>query len=154
MSSMMAAYFVGGQVDQIAHVFAHHRLVGRDNHGIQAINLLEFKSFGIGSTRHARQLVVQTEVVLEGDGGQGLVLVLDLDPFLRLDRLVQTIGPATARHGTAGVLVDDDDLVLLDDVVDVALKQGMGAQAGVDVVQQADVGGGEQESSSASSPLS
>ena len=65
---------------------------------------------------------------------------------------MQTIGPATARHGTVGVLIDDDDFVLLDDVVDVAFKQGMGAQAGVDVVQQADVGGREQESSSASSP--
>ncbi|MNF33723.1 hypothetical protein D3C84_145450 [compost metagenome] len=137
-------FFLGGQVDQIAHVLAHHRLVGRDDHGIQAIDLLEFKGFGIRSPGHPRQLVIQTEVVLEGDGGQGLVLVLDLDPFLRLDRLVQAVGPATTRHGTAGVLVDDDDLVLLDYVVDVAFKQGMGTQAGVDVVQQADVGGGEQ----------
>ena len=84
-------FLLGGQVDEIAHVLAHHRLVGRDDHGIQAIDLLEFKGFGIRSTGHARQLVVQTEVVLEGDGGQGLVLVLDLDPFLRLDRLVQTV---------------------------------------------------------------
>ena len=135
---------LGGQVDQIAHVLAHHRLVGRNDHGIQTINLLEFKGFCIRSPGHPRQLVIQAEVVLEGDGGQSLVLVLDLDPFLRLDRLVQAVGPATTRHGTAGVLVDDDDLVFLDDVVDVAFKQGVSAQAGIDVVQQADVGGGEQ----------
>ena len=42
------------------------------------------------------------------------------------------------------MLVDDDDLVLLDDVVDVALEQGVRTQAGIDVMQQADVGGGEQ----------
>ena len=84
-------FLLGGQVDEIAHILAHHRLVGRDDHGIQAIDLLEFKGFGIRSTGHACQLVVQTEVVLEGDGGQGLVLVLDLDPFLRFDRLVQTV---------------------------------------------------------------
>ncbi|XMR57631.1 hypothetical protein ACLK2G_00520 [Escherichia coli] len=53
---------------------------------VSSIDSLEFKGFGIRSTGHARQLVVQTEVVLEGDGGQGLVLVLDLDPFLRLNR--------------------------------------------------------------------
>ena len=42
------------------------------------------------------------------------------------------------------MLVDDDDLVLLDDVVDVALEQGVRTQASIDVMQQADVGGGEQ----------
>ncbi len=135
---------IGGQVDQIAHVLAHHWFVGRDNHGIQAINLLEFKGFGIRSTGHARQLVVETEVVLEGDGGQRLVLVLDLHPFLRFNGLMQTIRPATTRHGTAGVLVNDDDLVFLDDIVHVAFEQGVSAQTRIDVVQQADVGGGEQ----------
>src|SRR5690606_27016450 len=70
-------FLLGSQIDQIAHVFTHHRLVGRDNHCIQAVNLLEFKGFGIRRARHARQLVIETEVVLEGDGGQSLVLVLD-----------------------------------------------------------------------------
>ena len=36
-------------------------------------------------TGHAGQLAVQAEVVLEGDGCEGLALVLDLDALLRLD---------------------------------------------------------------------
>ena len=135
---------IGGQIDQIAHVLAHHRLVSRDNHGIQTINLLEFKGFGICSTCHPRQLVVETEVVLEGDRGQSLVLVLNLGPFFRFNRLMQTIGPATTRHGTTGMLIDDDDLVLLDDVIHVALKQGVSTQTRIDVMQQTDIGGREQ----------
>ena len=35
-----------------------------------------------------------------------------LSAFLGLDRLVQAVGPAPARHHAAGELVDDDDLRL------------------------------------------
>jgi hypothetical protein len=40
-------------------------------------------------------------------------------PLLGLHRLMQPLGPAPARHGAAGELVDDDDLAVADDVVDV-----------------------------------
>ena len=42
-------------------------------------------------------LPVHAEVVLEGDRGERLVLALDLDAFLRLDGLVQSVAPAAAR---------------------------------------------------------
>jgi hypothetical protein len=64
---------------------------------------------------------------------------LDLDALLGLDRLVQAVGPAPARHLAAGELVDDDDLAVLDDVVDVALEQRVGLERLVDVVQDLDV---------------
>jgi hypothetical protein len=38
------------------------------------------------------ELVVQAEIVLEGDRGQRLVFRLDLDAFLGLERLVQAFG--------------------------------------------------------------
>ena len=71
---------------------------------------------------------IHAEIVLEGDRGEGLVLLLDVDPFLGLQRLVQAFGEAPALHHAAGELVDDDDLVVLDDVVAVALEQLVGAQ--------------------------
>ena len=74
------------------------------------------------------------EIILDGDGRQRLRLPVDLHPFLGLDRLVQAIAPTAARHLAPGVLVNDDDLVLLDDVIDVLLKQAVGPQQLGDVV--------------------
>ena len=48
--------------------------------------------------------------------------------FLGLDRLVQPVGPAAARHDAAGVLVDNDDLAVLHDVFDVSLVKRIGAE--------------------------
>jgi len=47
-------------------------------------------------TRHAAELLVQTEVVLEGDRREGLVLLFDLHGLFGLDRLVQPFAPAAA----------------------------------------------------------
>ncbi len=49
---------------------------------------MKFGRLGIGGTCHAGQLVVHTEIVLKGDGSQGLVLAFDLDPFFGLHRLM------------------------------------------------------------------
>src|SRR3546814_8330359 len=69
----------------------------------------------------------------------GLVLVLDLRPLLRLERLVKALGVAASFHHPAGELVDDDDLVVLDDVVGVALEQRVRAQRLVRVVHEGTV---------------
>ena len=74
-------------------------------------------------------LLVEAEVVLEGDRGQRLVLRLDLDVLLGFQRLVQAFRVAPARHHAAGELVDDDDLAAFDDVVAVALEQLVGLSA-------------------------
>ena len=85
---------------------------------------------------HPGELVVHAEVVLERDRGEGLVLLLDPHALLRLDRLVQTLAPAPALEDAAGELVDDLDLAALDDVVDVALEQLLGAQRGLELVHE------------------
>ena len=59
--------------------------------------------------------------------------------LLRFQRLVQAFRIAPARHHAAGELVDDDDLVVADDVVLVALEQLVGAQRLIDVVDDGDV---------------
>ena len=61
---------------------------------------------------HAGELVVHAEIVLEGDRGQRLVLRLDRDVLLGLERLVQAFRIAAAGHHAAGELVDDDDLAV------------------------------------------
>ena len=85
---------------------------------------------------HAGELVVQAEVVLQRDRGEGLVLLLDLHALLGLDRLVQALGPAPALEDAAGELVDDLHLAVLDDVVLVALVELLGLERGLELVHE------------------
>ena len=89
-----------------------------------------------GGARHAGELVVHAEVVLEGDRGEGLVLLLDLHALLGLDRLVEALGPAPALEDAAGELVDDLHLAVADDVVLVPLEQLLGPQRGLELVDE------------------
>ena len=54
--------------------------------------------------------------------------------LLGLDGLMQTLGVPAAEHETAGELIDDDDLAVLDDVVDVAPHDAVRLERLVDVV--------------------
>jgi hypothetical protein len=128
-------------IDLVHAVFPDHLLVRRDDHGLQPVDLLELVGFGVRRAGHASELLVQAEVVLEGDGGERLVLLLDLDALLRLDRLVQSLGPAPARHQASRELVDDDDLAALHHVLLVAVEERVRAQRRVQVVHQDDVAG-------------
>ena len=125
-----------GLVDDVVVVDTDHRLVGRDFDRVQVVDLGELVCFGHGGTGHTGQLLVQTEVVLEGDGGKGLALALDVDVFLRLDGLVETFVVATAVHDTTGELIDDEDFAVTDDVVDVLVHDAVGTDGLVDVVEQ------------------
>ncbi len=126
-------------VHEVVVILAQEGLVGGNHRHVELVDLLELFRFGVGGSGHAGELLVEAEVVLVADGGQGLVLFLDLDAFLGLDGLVEAVRPAPARHLAAGELVDDDDLALFDEVVDVALVQGVGAQGLGHVVQPRDV---------------
>ena len=91
---------------------------------------MSWNSAGLGfrGAGHAGQLLVEAEIILDRDRRERLRLVLDLDPFLGFDGLVQAIAPAAAGHQAAGVLVDDDDLVVLDDVLHVLLVEAVGPE--------------------------
>ena len=82
---------------------------------------------------------IEAEIVLEGDRGERLVLGLDGHVFLGFERLMKAFRIAPAGHHAAGELVDDDDLVVLDDVILVALEELVGAQALVHVVNDGHV---------------
>ena len=117
-----------GLVDQVLLVGADHRHVGRDRHDRQVVGAGELGRLGLGGAGHPGQLVVEAEVVLEGDRRPGVVLLLDRDPLLGLDRLVEAVGPAPALEDAAGELVDDLHLAVGDDVVLVPLVQLLGLE--------------------------
>ena len=131
--------FLRGLEDLILLIDTDHRTVGRDHDGFQAVNVLEFVRFGISRTGHAGQLVIHTEVVLEGDGGHRHGLLLHLHVFLRFDSLVNTVAPAAARHQTAREFVDDDHFAVLHHVFLVALEERVSLQRGNEVMHQHDV---------------
>lgn len=125
-----------GAVDQVRLVLADHVAVGRDRDDTELVDLVELRGLGHGRTGHARQLRVQAEEVLQGDRGEGLVLVLDVHPFLRLDGLVHALVVAAADEDAAGVLVDDHDFAVDDDVVLVDLEQFLGLDGVVEVTDE------------------
>ena len=61
---------------------------------------------------------------------------LILHPLLGLDRLVEALAPTAALEDATGELVDDLHFALLHHVVDVALEQLLGAQRGLDLVDE------------------
>ena len=110
--------------DEVRSVLADHLLVGRDRHDLEVVDLVELFGLGHRGAGHARELVVEPEVVLEGDRGQGHALVglhrvqpvaADVDDAARVEhRDVPGTGreqEVRARHtGRAGT-GDDDPLV-------------------------------------------
>ena len=122
--------------DQVVLVGARDRDVRRDLDHVQAVDLDELLLLRLGRARHAGELVVEAEVVLERDRRERDVLLLDLHALLGLDRLVQALRPAPPFHDPAGELVDDLHLAVLDHVVDVALVERLGLQRLVQVVDE------------------
>ena len=115
-------------VDDIRIVDAADGLVRRHDDDGQVVDLEELVLLRLGRARHARELVVHAEIILERDGRERLALALHLDALLRFDGLVQAVGEAASRHDAAREFVDDDDLAVLDDVVAVALHECLCAQ--------------------------
>ena len=118
----------------VVAVDAVHRLVRRDGDDAELVDRLELRGLGLGRAGHAGKLLVEAEVVLDRDRRQRLRLLLDLDAFLRLDGLVEAVGPPAARQHAARELVDDVHVVLLHDVLDVLLVQAVRAEQLVDDV--------------------
>ena len=105
-------FLAGCAVDLIIFVAAGDRYVGGDFHDGELVDFGKLVGFGHRRAGHARKLREQAEIVLEGDRGESLVLLLHGDKFLRLQRLVQALGKAAAFHHAAGEFVDDHHLVV------------------------------------------
>ena len=129
-----------GAVDHVRIINPYHGFIGRNDHHRQLVYLLELLGFRISRSCHAGQLVVHPEIVLKGDGRQGLVLVLYLDVFLGFQGLMQPLTEPATGHQAAGELIHDDHLLLFrNDIVHVALEKLVRLQGLTDVVKQLDV---------------
>ncbi len=126
-------------IDFVVLVDARNRPVGRDLDHVEPVDVHELVGLGIGRAGHAGELVVEAEIVLEGDRGQRLVLGLDGHALLGFERLMQAFRVAPTGHHATRELVDDDDLVGLDDVVLVALEQLVRLERLIDVMHHSDV---------------
>src|SRR5690348_2453134 len=131
--------FALGAVDDVGILDADQRLVRGDDDDIEAVNFSELLGFGFRGSGHAGEFFVHAEIILESDGGERLIFALDLHGFLGFDGLVQTVGPAAARHLAARKFVHDDDFAFLDDVIHVALEKRVRAQALIDVMNRLEV---------------
>src|SRR3546814_20140118 len=85
-----------------------------NHHHIHTVDLPEFRRFGVGGTGHAGQLVVETEVILEGGGRQCLAFLLDVDAFLRFDGLMYAFAPAPPRQDRKRVVSGTSGSVRVD----------------------------------------
>ena len=124
-----------GLVDQVALVGTSDRLVRRNRDDAELVGLTQLGGLGLRGAGHAGQPLVEPEVVLQRDRGQRLVLGLDLDALLGLDRLVHALVVAAAVQHPAGELVDDEHLAGDHDVVAVLLVEVLRLQR---VVQESD----------------
>ena len=84
-------------VDRVRLFDALELAVGRDDHHVELVDLVELFGLGVGRAGHARELAVHAEVVLEGDVASVWFSRSILTLLLRLDRLVQAVAPAAAR---------------------------------------------------------
>ena len=123
-------------IHNIRPVLPDNRLVGRDFNDIQFVDCGKFLRLGYSGTGHSRQLLVQAEIILEGNGSQRLVLFLNINVFLGLNCLMQAFGVPAPEHQAARKLVHDDDLAVFDDIVDIALHDAVGTQRLVNVMAQ------------------
>ena len=119
-------------VNDVGVVDPLHAAVCRDGDDVELVDLPKLARLGHGRAGHAAELLVELEEVLKGDGGEGLRLLLDPHSLLRLDRLMEAVGPLPARHQPPGELVDDHHLPLLNDVIHVALVEVVGLEGVVD----------------------
>ena len=128
-----------GLVHYVGVVDTDDGTVGGNLHHVQIVNGAEFLFFRQSGAGHTGELAVEPEEILEGDGGEGLAFPRDGHALLGLDGLVQTLVVPAAVHETAGELVHDDDLTVLDDVVNVPLHKAAGLHGLIDVVREGSV---------------
>ena len=125
-----------GLINNIGVVDTDDRFIRRDLDNVEIVNAGEFLLLGQRCAGHAGKLVVQTEEVLECDGGERLVFACNLDALLGLDGLMQTLVITAAVHESAGEFIDDDDLAVLDNVVDITLHEAPCLHGLIDVVRE------------------
>ncbi len=112
-----------GLIDHIRVVCANHLLIGGYNRHIQFIRTIKLSSLSVRGSCHPSKFFVHPEVVLEGNGGQGLIFFCHAHAFLGFHSLMQAVAPAATRHHTSCELVHNDHLPIFQNIVDILLEQ-------------------------------
>ena len=116
-------FFALGLIYTVVLVYTGYRLVGRNNHHIQLIDIPKLTGFSLGRTGHTGQLMIHSEIVLKCDSCECLGSGLNVNPLLSLHRLMQTVRPATALHYTSRLFIDNLHLIILgDNIVHIPLE--------------------------------
>ena len=123
-----------GSEEQIVLVLAYHGQVGGNDHYVYVVDGVELLFFRFGGTRHAAHFAVLTEVVLQGYGGDGSVLLAHGEVFLCLYRLMQSLGKPPALHFAPRKGVYYHHFAPLDDIILVAVHYGVRPKSVVDIV--------------------
>jgi len=127
-------FLAAGLVNTVVFIRAGNLAVGRDDVDVQTVDVMEFIGLGLRRAGHPGELLVEAEVILDGDRGHRLGLAINLDPFLGLNGLVKSVAPAASGHLASGEGVHDDDLVFLDDILDILFIEAVGLEKLGDVV--------------------
>ena len=123
--------------DEVRLIDADHRPMRRDDDHVEAVQLAQLQRGGLGGAGHAAQARVAAQEMLQRDRSQNPAVGLPLDPFLRLQRRLQSVGPVTIRDDPARELVDHADAAVAHDVVHVAPQEHPRVQRAIELGQHA-----------------
>ena len=104
-------------------------------HG-KVIDLSKLRVLGHCSTRHARELVIKTEVVLERDCSERLVFLAHIYAFLGFNCLVKTLRIASTFHNTTGKFINNFDFAIRNNILLIAVKHILSFQRLLQVIDQ------------------
>ncbi|MBA7601035.1 hypothetical protein ES703_08100 [subsurface metagenome] len=127
-------------VNLIGIVGANHGLVGGDDQHLKFIYLVKLLGLGDCGARHPGELFIEAKVVLEGDGGHGHILALNLNPFLGFNGLMQPLGVSATGHHPPSELINDNHLSILDHVIAVPVEKNVRLQGAFQIVGESHVG--------------
>ena len=100
-------FLTGCLIYTVILVVTDHRTVGGNLHHVEFVDIPELTSLCRSGTGHTCQLMIHTEVVLQGDGSECLCGSFYLHVLLCLHSLVQSVAPTTTFHNTTRLLIHD-----------------------------------------------
>ena len=99
-------------IHTVVHIISCNRTIRRNLNHIELVDVPELTCFRNGCTRHTRELVIHTEVVLQGDGSKSLCGSFYLHALLGFHSLMKSITPATSLHDTTCLLIHNLHLTI------------------------------------------
>src|SRR3989338_5373531 len=123
--------------------------VGRNHNNIQPVNFQKFLSRSQGGTGHARELLVKSEIVLEGNRAGRTSFFFNFSPLFGLDGLMNPFRPASARLEPPGERIYNNNFSLFNLII-LALFQLLGDLVKLQIKIRRILSGGRNNERSAS----